>query len=399
MSTFCMNQVSKNTLGKLLFTECQRNQILVDQQHFMWYPWHIIKQSTTNELIASIEDSTMWNIGDPYAPGNITISSYQQEQWVVEYYGHMFDLKEDETWWFVWPSWTLWNMQWLKMARDKYPQWHVFYSQDAHYSVGGGAHLMTWCDQYCIASQSHGEIDYDKLKHSLQDYKAQCDLSSKLCQPIIVLTLGTTVTWAIDQPVMVLDIFKELGIDQHYIHIDAALAWWFWPFIEDDCKPYIGFDIAIDSMSISWHKFIGSKYAAWIFICRKSLRDEVMNKRRSNSEYIGTRDITISGTRNAHSPIYLADSILKRQHQFGSEISQCLTNSDYLIESINRHMPRYQPWRNPYSTTVVFSKPSDRIVKKYSLACTWNIAHVVVMQHVSKALIDEFVGDLSKDWW
>lgn len=66
-----------------------------------------------------------------------------------------------------------------------------------------------------------------------------------------------------------------------------------------------------------------------------------------------------------------------------------------------------------YSTTVVFEKPSDPVVKKWQLACTgtcedmgWmlielyvvgNIAHVVVMPSVSKeklkSFFDEFMAD------
>ena len=54
-------------------------------------------------------------------------------------------------------------------------------------------------------------------------------------------------------------------------------------------------------------------------------------------------------------------------------------------------------WVSSYSTTVVFEKPSDEVVKKWQLACTGNIAHVVVMPSVSdeklKKFFDEYLAD------
>ena len=52
------------------------------------------------------------------------------------------------------------------------------------------------------------------------------------------------------------------------------------------------------------------------------------------------------------------------------------------------------------SNTVFFKKPNDDIMKKYYLAPDYDetfggdLAHVVVMQNVSKKLIDEFIEEL-----
>ena len=46
-----------------------------------------------------------------------------------------------------------------------------------------------------------------------------------------------------------------------------------------------------------------------------------------------------------------------------------------------------------YSTTVVFEKPAEPIVRKWQLACVGNIAHVVVMPSVDTAKLDEFFAD------
>ncbi|MGZ5030338.1 MAG: pyridoxal-dependent decarboxylase, partial [Methylobacter sp.] len=60
---------------------------------------------------------------------------------------------------------------------------------------------------------------------------------------------------------------------------------------------------------------------------------------------------------------------------------------------------------NNLSNTIFFRKPSDRIVKKYSLATMHleinhvkqDYAHVVVMPHVKREVLSEFLSDLDKD--
>lgn len=52
---------------------------------------------------------------------------------------------------------------------------------------------------------------------------------------------------------------------------------------------------------------------------------------------------------------------------------------------------------NDYSTTVVFEKPGQEVVKRWQLACKGDIAHVVVMpssgQGKLQAFFDEFMAD------
>jgi histidine decarboxylase len=377
---------------KLKFTTHQQLQLEVDTNNFLWYPRNISQYEHTAELMYNFWATYINQAWNPYNPWNITINSHLQEQWVVEYYGELFGLDKEEIRWYVWSSGTEWNMQGIYMAINKYPEGEIFFSQDTHYSIPKTS-KFTRTPSHIISSQSHGEINYDALKISLQKYKAQCELSSKPCQPIIILTLGTTVTWAVDQPAIILNILKELEINEHYIHIDGALAWWFWPFIQDSNKPHIWFDLNIDSISISWHKFIGCPIPAGIFITRKTAVLEPF----SDSEYIGSEDLTVWWSRSGMAPLILGQHIEQRSAWFACELQHCLDLSTYLIEEIKKHIPHYNPWKNPYSTTVIFRKPTDRIIKKYSLACQWDTAHVVVMQHVTKWLIDQFIQDLIKD--
>jgi histidine decarboxylase len=50
----------------------------------------------------------------------------------------------------------------------------------------------------------------------------------------------------------------------------------------------------------------------------------------------------------------------------------------------------------PRQNIVVFERPSDDIINKYQLAAEGDIAHVVVMQHITRSRIDGFCRDLRK---
>ena len=84
--------------------------------------------------------------------------------------------------------------------------------------------------------------------------------------------------------------------------------------------------------------------------------------------------------------------------KLAEEASWMLENTEYLqhrFDEIN-----YPAWHMPCSNTVFFKRPSEWMRLKYSLANGYlpeyggDLSHIVVMQHVTKDIIDEFIGDL-----
>jgi len=63
-------------------------------------------------------------------------------------------------------------------------------------------------------------------------------------------------------------------------------------------------------------------------------------------------------------------------------------------------MVGYHPWHNRLSNTVCFKRPAKWVVKKYTLAGNKTpfydglLSHIVLMQNVTKAIIDRFISDL-----
>ena len=85
---------------------------------------------------------------------------------------------------------------------------------------------------------------------------------------------------------------------------------------------------------------------------------------------------------------------------FRASAGNLISNAEYLLTSLKKAGIRV--WKNPYSNTLFFERPSMHVIKKYDLAPDdstqfGKIAHFVVMPHVDKKLIDSFVLDM-KDW-
>ena len=89
-----------------------------------------------------------------------------------------------------------------------------------------------------------------------------------------------------------------------------------------------------------------------------------------------------------------ADSVEGWTEQ-AANIMRCTAYLKQQLDSIG-----WPAWVNRYSNTVFFRRPSDDIIAKYTLALGHddkfggNLAHVVVMQHVTKEKINGFISDL-----
>jgi histidine decarboxylase len=85
-----------------------------------------------------------------------------------------------------------------------------------------------------------------------------------------------------------------------------------------------------------------------------------------------------------------------------------LEATDYLLHEMHSRFSHLAPMRsNPRSVIIYFRKPADSIVERYTLATMTSgqsentgdaasYAHIVVMPHVSKQIIDRFLNDLSE---
>ena len=316
------------------------------------------------------------NIGDPFVLSRLGIDSKQIEQTCIEYFAQLYELTD--YWGYITSGGTEGNTYGILMGRELYPDGIFYCSEDSHYSVPKAAYLLN-IPHVPISSQANGEIDYEHLQYEISQRKQQ--------SAILNLNLGTTMKGAVDNIDRVVDILEKLQVPFH-IHCDGALGGMLLPFINE--APKISFqEYPIGSIAISGHKFLGSPIPYGVLITRKTLE----RKLEKNIEYIATKDTTLSGSRSGLAALLLWDAITKRKEKLAREVSTCIQNSLYLYERLQEM--GYHPMLNDYSTTVVFDKPAYKICNKWHLATQGDLAHIVVMLHVSQEKLDKFLDDLS----
>ena len=209
-------------------------------------------------------------------------------------------------------------------------------------------------------------------------------------KPVIVLaTFGTTMKEAKDDVSKIKSIVKNLAIQDHYIHCDAALAGSYGAFMEPRL-PY-DFKDGADSISISGHKFIGCPIPSGVIIAKRSNRDRIAH----GISYIGSSDTTITGSRNGHSPLFLWYALKKMgldgmrdRYKHGLEVAE------YCEASLKKlGVP---VWRNPGALTVVLPKVPKVLRDKWQLATEGEISHIICMPNVSKSQVDAFIEEFKQ---
>lgn len=325
------------------------------------------------------------NVGDPFSGSNYRLNTHGFEREVLADFARFAGFREDEIsgegrayWGYVTNGGTEGNMYGLYLARELFPEGIVYFSEDTHYSVAKILRLQH-CRNIMIRSRPDGEIDYEDLEESLRIHRD--------VPPILFVNAGTTMTGAIDRVDRILEITRRLCLPHRYIHVDAALSGMILPFVED--PPPWNFAHGIDSLSISGHKMIGSPLPCGVALARKSHVDRVAR----SVEYIGALDTTISGSRNAITPLILWYALRLRDGAAMRErVAECLEMARYAVDSLNGI--GVAAWRHPHSITVVFPRPPRSIMEKWILAPYEDFCHLITMPGVGRETIDAFVADL-----
>lgn len=113
-------------------------------------------------------------------------------------------------------------------------------------------------------------------------------------------------------------------------------------------------------------------------------------------EVIASRDATITGSRSGHAPIFIWYALQKKGLiGLENEVHNCIMNARYLQDKLRD--AGIGALLNDFSNIVVFERPLDyEFARRWNLAHEGNIAHVVVMQHVSIEMLDSFVNEFTK---
>lgn len=333
----------------------------------------------------------MNNAGDPFAEHHY-VSALPFEREVIEYFAPKYGFTLKNVWGFVSNSGTDGNnhgiyfgAKYLKSITDKKPI--VYVSKEAHYSI------MRLCD---LQNLEFRLIDTDK--HGRMEPKALEKALNTQRPALVVYALGTTFKGAIDNQAAlnaVLEKKKPLAV---YRHVDAALFGGYLPFT--DRKELVDRNVQpFDSIAISGHKFIGMDEPSGLFLTTK----EVYARQTAfDVPYLNAEMPMINCSRDAIAPVKMwwlikndGDAIWTREAKEILDTTKWLCNQ---LEAID-----YPHYVEEASNTVYMKRPSEEIVNRFALAMDYDerlggeLAHLVVMQHVSKANLQLMLDALKNE--
>ena len=350
------------------------------EEFYRWY--------TGNNL----ESMIINNAGDPFEEGDHTLSSLDFEREVIQYFAPKYGFDGNDQWGIVTMSGTDGNnhgiyfgVNYLKRKTGKMPV--VYVSDEAHYSNYRLCDLQH-LEVRLVKSDSMGRMVPDSLEKVL-DPTRPC---------LIVYAMGSTFKGAIDDQKALDDVLARHEGMAVYRHVDAALFGGYLPFTEykdlvDRRKT--GFD----SISVSGHKFFGIDSPCGLFITTRDVYD---NQSTYDISYLNANMRMINCSRSGIEPLkfwWLMKTV--GDEGWTEQAARIFENTRYLKSELKRIGWPY--WNNEYSNTVIFRRPSAKVVRKYNLACGEDAAfggklsHVVVMQHVTKDSIDRLIADLRND--
>ena len=318
------------------------------------------------------------NVGDPFASGSYRLNSHEFEREVLAFFAELTRAPENEWWGYVSNGGTEGNLYGMYLAREMLPGGIVYFSQDSHYSVAKNLNFLGMRN-IMIRSQVNGEMDYEDLRESIRIRRD--------APPIIFANIGTTMKEGRDDIGLIRDILDEMAIERRYIHSDAALCGGYAAFL--DPRPSWDFADGADSIAISGHKFFASPIPCGIVIARKVNVDRVAQ----SVAYIGTRDTTISGSRDGFTPMLLWYAIKTLGVEgMKSRLDKAMATAEYAQKQFRAAGLKAR--RNAGALTVVFDRPADWICEKWQLASSGKISHLVSMPHTRKEQIDALLEDI-----
>lgn len=366
------------------------------QQTYFGYPAN--QQSEMRDfykwyLDAGMEVINLNNAGDPMTDQPWNMSSQAFEREVIEYFAPYYGFKLDDVWGIVTHSGTDGNnhgiyfgANYLKNKTHMEPI--VYVSDEAHYSNMRLAHLQN-LDIKLIKSDAMGRMIPEELEKAL-------DTSRPV---LIVYAMGSTFKGAIDNMhALNAVIDRHTEIPAVYRHVDAALFGGYLPFTEH--RQMVSHEaMRFESIAISGHKFFGIDSPSGLFLCTREVYE---GQADFNVTYLNGNMRMINCSRDAVQPLKFWWIIQKvGAARWTQQAAQMLECTAYLKQELDKI--GWPAWVNKCSNTVFFRRPPADIVRTYNLAQGYDenfggeLAHVVVMQHVTKEKIDKFVKALKAE--
>ena len=332
------------------------------------------------------------DVGDPNDETTTDHGAINVEREVIKKFSSLYGFDENDVWGLVSASGTDGNNHGIYFGR-KYLEYKtqlkpiLYVSTESHYSNMRLAELQQ-LDIKLIPTDDMGRMIPEEFRKVLDNTRPA----------LIVFSMGTTFKGGIDDQQAINKIVEEMKPPAVYRHVDAALFGGYLAFSDDNKlidKKVCGYD----SIAISGHKYFGIDEPCGLFLTTKEI---IKHQDQYNILYLNRSMPMINCSRSATNPLKFY-YVMKKYgvDGFKKQTKQMLENTAYLKNKLDEI--GWSSWVScKESNTIFFKRPDDSVMKKYYLAADYDerfggdLAHIVVMQSVTKDLIDEFVKDIGK---
>ena len=324
------------------------------------------------------------NNGDPGTAGRWPAHTHDVERSVVATVSSLFGATPASRWGYVSGGGTTEGVlhgMWL--GRERFPTAHLYHSRAAHYCVAKAARLLGMTASI-VRTDDGGAMDLDALAAAVHAHRDR--------PALMVATLGTTMTEALDDITGIHAVLNAARIPDRHIVVDAALSGL---ALAADGGPTAELlspetTIGADSVAMSTHKSLGTPHVGGLVLAR---REHVARIARP-VDYVDSLDTTIGGSRSGHTAVEVAHALT----HIGSA-QQFRARTDWTrrlaAHAVGRLRAIGRPaWRHDHAWTVVLDPPPADIAARWAIPVSNGAAHIVCAPGVDHALIDAFITDL-----
>ena len=348
-----------------------------------FYKWYI--KSGLSKL-------AMNNAGSPYDVPHGAFQMMKLEREVMDFFAPFYGFTKDEAWGLISNGGTDGNNHGIyfgaKSLQSETGQLPVVYvSEESHYSNKRLADLQN-LEVRLIKCNEWGDMIPEDFEEKLDPERPA----------LVVYSIGTTFKGGVDDQATLNKVLEKVKPVAVYRHVDAALFGGYLPFTE--YKGMVDRRVQpFDSIAISGHKFFGVDSPCGLFFTTKKTLEK---QKGYNPGYLATDMPMISCSRSTLNPMKFYWIVKEMGEEgFREQAASIMENTKYLKARMDEM--GWPAWLRESSNTVFFKQPSEHIMHKYTLAPEFDerfggkLAHVVVMQHCDRKLLDEFLKDLAAE--
>ena len=334
--------------------------------------------------LAELHTGLINNNGDPGTAGRWPAHTHDVERDVVATMSSLFGATPASRWGYVSGGGaTEGVLHGMWLGRERFPTARLYYSRAAHYSTAKAARLLGM-NASVIPTDAGGAMDLDSLAAAVHAHRDR--------PALVVATLGTTMTEALDDIVGIHSVLNAAWISDRHIMVDAALsglglAAGGGPTADLLCPDTT---LGADSVAMSTHKSLGTPHVGGIVLAR---RDHVARITRP-VDYVDSLDTTIGGSRSGHTAVEVAHAlaVIGGPQQLRARTENARTVAAYALDRLRAI--GWPAWRHDHAWTVVLDPPPDHVAVRWAVPISNDAAHIVCPPGVDHALIDTFVTDL-----